>query len=120
LGLAGVGGNEYFNFGGFNEKWLTGNGGIDYYITPDGKLYRWLGGPLANDPLVEQVSVAAYQNTALLHNAQPNNAPATFSVNGSTLVINPNNGFRGKFFVTVSVSDGHGNNDSETFKVNVV
>jgi hypothetical protein len=93
LGLASVGGNEYFNFGGFNEKWLRGANNTDYYITPDGKLYRWLGGPLANDPLVDQVSVAAYNNTALLHSAQPNNAPGTVSVNGNT--------------------------DSETFRVNV-
>jgi methionine-rich copper-binding protein CopC len=119
LGLVTVGGNEYFNWGGFNEKWFTGANNTSYYITPDGKLYRWLGGFLANDPLVEQVSVAAYTNTALLHSAQPNNAPATLTVNGSTLVINPNAGFRGKFIVTVTVSDGQGNTDSEQFRVNV-
>jgi hypothetical protein len=119
LGLVTVGGNEYFNYGGFNEKWMTGSGNTDYYITPDGKLYRWLGGFLANDPLVDQASVAAYTNTTLLHSAQPNNAPATVTVNGGTLVINPNAGFRGKFVVTVTVSDGHGNTDSETFRVNV-
>jgi hypothetical protein len=119
LGLVGVGGNEYFNWGGFNEKWFTGANNTSYYITPDGKLYRWLGGPLANDPLVDQVSVAAYTNTALLHSAQANNAPATVTVNGSTLVINPNAGFKGKFVVTVTVSDGQGNTDSEQFRVNV-
>ena len=53
LGLAFVGGNEYLNWGGQNEKWLTGPGGSWYYIISDGKVYRWLGGTLANDPFVE-------------------------------------------------------------------
>jgi hypothetical protein len=69
--------------------------------------------------LVEQVSVPAHTNTALLHRAQPSNAPATLTVNGITLVINPQAGFRGKFIVTVTVSDGQGNTDSEQFRVNV-
>ena len=116
LGLASLGGNEYFNWGGRNEKWLVDKSNAWYYITPDGKLYRWLGGSLAADPLVEQVSTAAYANTALLHNAQPNGAAASLSVNGSTLTINPNDGFSGKFYVTATVSDG-AQTDSESFWV---
>lgn len=31
------------NWGGKNEKWLTDENGSSYYITPDGRLYRWEG-----------------------------------------------------------------------------
>jgi hypothetical protein len=119
LGLNATGGNEYLNWGGRNEKWLTDRANAWYYITPDGKLYRWLGGSLANDPLVEQVSTAAYTNTSLLYNAQPNGAPALLTVNGNTLTINPNDGYRGKFYVTATVSDGQGGTDSKQFAVTV-
>jgi hypothetical protein len=117
LGLNGVGGGEYLNWGGRNEKWLTDRTNAWHYITPDGKLYRWLGGNMTNDPLVEQVSTAAYANTSLLYSAQANNAPATLSINGSTLTINPNAGFRGKFYVSATVSDGRGGTDSKQFAV---
>jgi len=119
LGLAATGGNEYLNWGGRNEKWFTGNANTWYYVTPDGKLYRWLGGNLVDDPMVEQASAAAYANTSLLHNAQANSAPASLSVNGSTLTVNPNDGFRGKFYVTATVSDGNGGSDSKRFTMTV-
>ena len=107
------------NYGGVNEKWLTGAGGTWYYITPNGKLYRWLGGSLIGDPLVEQLSVADYTNTALLYNAAANNAPAMVSVAGNVLTINPNNGFVGVFYVTVAVSDGRDGTATETIKITV-
>jgi hypothetical protein len=119
LGLNSTGGNEYRNWGGRNEKWLTDRTNTWYYITPDGKLYRWLGGSLVNDLLIEQVSAAAYTNTALLYNAQPNNAPASLAFNGSRLTINPYDGYRGKFYVTATVSDGRGGAASQQFTVNV-
>jgi hypothetical protein len=117
LGLNGVAGTEYLNWGGRNEKWLTDRTNAWHYITPDGKLYRWLGGSLAADPLVEQLSTAAYANTSLLYNALANNAPATLAINGSTLSINPHDGFRGKFYVNATVSDGRGGTDSKLFAV---
>ncbi|MEZ6088505.1 MAG: MMPL family transporter [Pirellulaceae bacterium] len=41
-------GDFHTNWGGLNEKWLTSPNGTHYYITPDGKLFRWAGkeGPL--------------------------------------------------------------------------
>ncbi len=116
LGLNSIGGNEYLNWGGRNEKWLTDRSSVWHYITPDGKLYRWLGGSLANDPLVEQLSTAAYSNTALVHSAQPNNAPALLTISGGALTVNPNQGFIGKFYVTATVSDGI-LTDTEVFEV---
>jgi methionine-rich copper-binding protein CopC len=120
LGLSSPGGNEYFNWGGRNEKWFIGAGGLWYYITPNGGLYRWLGGSLNADPLVEQLSTADYANTALLHSAQSNTAPVALSVSGSTLTMNPNDTYSGRFVVTVAVNDGRGGSDSETFFVTVL
>jgi hypothetical protein len=120
LGLASSGGNEYLNWGGRGEKWLNSASGTWYYITPDGKLYRWLGGSLASDPLVEQLSSAVYANTALLHNAAADNPPATFSLIDNTLTIDPQNTFSGRFAVTVTVSDGRGGTDHESFFVTVL
>ncbi|MGB1925218.1 MAG: hypothetical protein ACPHL6_01725, partial [Rubripirellula sp.] len=36
-------GNEFFNWGGKQEKWLSTASGQWHYITPDGRLYRWEG-----------------------------------------------------------------------------
>ncbi len=36
-----VGENLYTNWGGANEKWLVNEDGDGFYITPDGRLYRW-------------------------------------------------------------------------------
>jgi hypothetical protein len=118
LGLGSAGGNEYLNWGGRNEKWLTSAGGW-HYILPDGKLYRSVSGDMNSDPLVEQLSLADYANTALLHSATANNAPAVLSTSGSTLTINPHDTFSGRFVVTATVSDGRGGSDSETFFVTV-
>jgi predicted RND superfamily exporter protein len=35
--------NDYFNWGGLQEKWLRGSGNHSFYITPEGNLYRWDG-----------------------------------------------------------------------------
>jgi hypothetical protein len=118
LGL-GFDGNYYLNWGGLQEKWMTGPGGAWFYIKPDGTLWRWHGGAATNATLIDTVSTAAYANPALLHNAQPNNAPAIVSIAGNILTLNPNGGFIGSFFVTVTVHDGHGNSDSEKIRVNV-
>ena len=34
-------GNDFYNWGGKQEKWLSTPAGKWYYITPDGRLYRW-------------------------------------------------------------------------------
>lgn len=35
--------NDYYDWGGLEEKWLKGAGGRWYYITPNGDLFRWHG-----------------------------------------------------------------------------
>ena len=45
--------------GNFGSEWMQGTGGTWYYIVPDGRLYRWLGSTLANDPQVDVLDSAA-------------------------------------------------------------
>ncbi len=116
--LLGHDGDDYLNWGGRNEKWMISSTGTWYYVTPDGKLYRWLGNnDLSADPYVDQVSTAVYANTSLLWNAQPNNAPASLSIAGNVLTINPNAGFIGQFLVSATVNDGQGGTATRTFRV---
>ncbi len=49
------GGNDHLNWGGQNEKWLVTPGGQLYYITPDGKLYRWEESMTAPAALVRSI-----------------------------------------------------------------
>jgi len=42
LGL-GVVPDDYEDWGGLGERWLQGDKGVWYYITPDGELFRWKG-----------------------------------------------------------------------------
>ncbi len=41
LQLLRAGEDDHFNWGGQQEKWLQSASGKWYYITPDGRLYRW-------------------------------------------------------------------------------
>jgi predicted RND superfamily exporter protein len=36
-------GKYHENWGGLDEKWLQGDNDVWYYITPDGKFYKWTG-----------------------------------------------------------------------------
>ena len=38
-----LGTNDYFNYGGLSERWLTDGDGRWYYILPTGSLYAWDG-----------------------------------------------------------------------------
>lgn len=38
-----AGNDYYFNWGGKNEKWLHDGDGRQFYITPNGRLFRWEG-----------------------------------------------------------------------------
>jgi uncharacterized protein len=37
--------DDYRNWGGLDEKWLVDEHGRNYYVTPNGRLYRWDGNP---------------------------------------------------------------------------
>ncbi len=44
-----------YNYAGLQEKWLTSAGGTRYYITPDGRLYRWEEGSSAPLALIRKI-----------------------------------------------------------------
>ncbi len=47
--------DENFDWAGKREKWLTSASGQKYYITPDGRLYRWEEGSSAPLALVRKI-----------------------------------------------------------------
>ena len=106
---------EHVDLGDSGRNW--------YFITPDGRFYRWLGGNrniLANAVEIANVSVAAYDDPALLYDAQSGQSPpATASVSGNLLTIDPDDGFVGSFAATVTATDTGGLSDSRLILVTV-
>ena len=122
FGLQLAAGGLFENFSTrLNEKWLLGGNDITwYYVTPDGNFYEWHGGSVLNRTWLAQVNTASYDDPSLIYDAQAGVAvPATVTVAGTTLTINPDTGFVGSFAVAVSVSDGT-QSDSQLVLVNVV
>ena len=118
LNLAG----ELFeNFSGvLNEKWVLGAGDIWYYIEPSGDFYQWLGGNVVlNREFIANLPTETYDDPSRLYDAQPGQTvPATVTVDGNTLTIDPEDGFVGSFTVAATASDGS-LTDTESFLVNV-
>lgn len=111
-------GNYYSNVGGLQEKWLQGTMGW-YYLTPNAKLFYWLGGDARNAVFIEQLSPEAYENPSILFNALVATDLGTVNFNGNVMTINPSDTFSGRIAVSATVSDGVGGADSETFFVDI-
>ncbi len=109
--------------GSLDEKWLLADSQEWYFITPDGNLWRWLGGGRnigANSELVATLSPATYTDPSLLYDAQPDApVPAAVTVAGSTLTLDPNAGFVGTFSVLVTATDVGGLTGSTLVRVDV-
>lgn len=61
-------GNFFQNWGGRNEKWILGQQGW-YFITPDGRLYKWDGLPGAEGQLVSELNSTFHTRPELLYSA---------------------------------------------------
>ena len=61
-------GNYSLNWGGRNEKWLRGYQAW-YFITADGRLYKWDNLPGADGQLVAEFDLSYYLLPELLHSA---------------------------------------------------
>jgi hypothetical protein len=118
LGLA-TDGNLWLNWGGRNEKWVTGAGGQWYFILPDGSLYRWDGSTAATGTFVAYLGPSYWSDPSTLYNATNTPVPVTLSFSGNQLTVTPNSGFDGSFRVTVTVDDGRGGSASQSFNVTV-
>jgi hypothetical protein len=59
------GGDYFYNWGGRQEKWLQGNGGVWYFILPSGAFYQWGGGG-ATGTLLAQLNPSYYNDPTTL------------------------------------------------------
>jgi hypothetical protein len=109
------GGNDYFNYGGKQDKWFQGAGGAWFFILPSGQLYKWDGSAGANGTVIATMDVSYYADPSLLYNAGKG---ATVSVSGNQLTVTPDTGFVGYFTVTATAGDGMAT-DSKSFKLTV-
>jgi len=122
LGLSHLG-NYNQNAHGSDEKWMSSTLSGDWYcLLPNGELRRWSGSwsaTLGSGGLVATLDSSYYADPARLWNAPPPvTPPVNLSFSGSQLTIDPTAGYRGRFFVEVTVSDGSAA-ASRTFSVTV-
>jgi hypothetical protein len=93
---------RYLNWGGGGQKWLQSRSGAWFLLAADGTVRR-----SANGQVEGQVGAEYYANPQLLIDAQ---APAPLDVSvtvaGNQLIIDPADGYVGKFQVSVTASDG--------------
>jgi hypothetical protein len=89
---------------GFGEKWLVGTGGVKFYITPAGDLFRMTGkGTTAAQTLVAHLDPAYFNDVRLLTDAKPH--PLPIQLNGPVVTIGPEVGSVGDFAVEVTAKD---------------
>jgi len=93
----------YDNYRGWDEKYLTDQVGGWHYLLPTGELYSWgVAEPQAQ--LIEWY----YEDPQRLLDAEPgeeDSPPATVTVDGSRLTIDPADGFVGLFQVEITAAD---------------
>jgi len=110
--------NYYYNARGAGEKYLMGSNGSWYLLFANGELYRWQTS-LKDLQLITILTSAYYSDPSLLWDAKPpQTSNISVAVSGSTLTIDPPDGFLGRFNVEVTVSDGR-LSDSKVFAVDV-
>ncbi len=112
-------GPDFRDYLGADERWLRGSNGW-YYITPDGNFYQWENGDPTTDPLVERLTQSHHDDLSLLTDAALDASPVDVQIDEKRIVFLPENDYLGRFVVTVTVEDGNGGIDSETFLVNSV
>jgi len=101
------------------EKWFVDSASNSYFILPDGNLYRWDNSNLAACTLVASLAPSYATDPTTLFEAQAGGGPASVSVTGTTLVVMPDAGFVGVFYITVLVDAGSGGTTTGQFEVTV-
>lgn len=90
-------GKYYHNWGGWDEKWMLSNRSDWYFITPDGGLYRWMGGTdLRQSTHVLNLDSTFYSDPSLLHDASPIGIDVTLLANELDQKLNLS--FTGNFY----------------------
>jgi hypothetical protein len=108
---------DWANTGGRGEKWFVDSNNRWYFILPDGSLYQAARIGDATGILVEKLDPSFATDPTLLFNAGAGSGPAAVSVSGTILKVTPQAGYKGTFYVLVTVSDGQGGTGSQRFKV---
>lgn len=112
--------NYFTDAQGLQEKWLQGKDNAWYMILANGQVRRWggtLSATMSASALVATLDSSYYVDPSKLWNAQPA-APATVTVTGNQVIIQPRTGFTGTFTVTVTLDDGI-TTSTEKFQVTV-
>lgn len=94
-----------YNIYGLEEKWIQGTNGM-FFILPTGRLYRHLGGSIANNRLVTDVGLAAYMQPELMAGAKGANSISA-TIQGNELVVNLGHDAIGPYLITVHANDGN-------------
>ena len=106
----------FSNLYGGSEKWLYSvSSNKWYYILPNEQLFEWDETPsVLSGTQIATLNPGTHANPALLYD--PIAVPATGTVVGNVLTITKTAGLFGSVLATVTVDDGNGGQDSETFK----
>jgi hypothetical protein len=116
-------GNFYENAFGASEKWVQSAAIASGWalILPNGELRAWDGvSGSTGGTVLGNVGSSYHVDPNRLINVPVNEPRATLMVMGSTLTITRDLAWISALVVTVTVSDGFGGTDSETFTVTVV
>ncbi len=101
-----------------NRKWFKSETGAAYYVVSNGDLFRY--NPGSTPTKITRLVKSVYTNPRLLTNASTpqTKSGVTFSMSDDLLTVYAN-GAKGKFLVTVTVSDPEGGTATRTFLVTV-
>ena len=114
-GYAGDGTPLYYeDYAGYGVRWLQSDTNGWMFLQSDGTLHEWQGS-IAGSPEVASLGEAVFADPSLLHDAIN---VGSASLDGSTLTIDPADGFLGSLDVSVSKIAG-ALSETEVFAVEV-
>ena len=88
-----------------------------FFLLPDGSLHHWEGS-IEGSPVIATLDETYYADPSRLHESQLPLVSATAEISDGTLTITQDDGFAGRFQVTVTASDGVATT-SDSFKITV-
>lgn len=115
---------EFFeNWGGLNEKWLRSTDGSWYFITPDGKLFKWNNNAdLATSSLEASLDASYHAELSKLYEAPVpiSGLPlANVELSGNSLLITPHVAAGTRFYAIVTATDPFDASDTKSVQIDV-
>lgn len=96
-------GNDHFNWGGQNEKWIRGDGNAWFYILESGDIHRWEGG-FATSPLIGNAGEQVHNSVEALIDVPA--LPVNAQIAGDAVAVTWDAGFVGNVTLQISADDG--------------